>query len=191
MRQKNYKNYLLKTIQDNYRPFIIGVLVVLIPLFIFSLKKITIKPFLSSFFSQNQTKPLPQTVKLSKKYYQVQEGEDLWSIAENLLGSGYYAFYLAKENNLSEPYILKPGQRLVIPTILPTIIESGTITATAASTMQKSKTPLTYIVKEGDYVYKIAEEIYGNGDYMSKLIIANNLSFPYNVEIGQKLLIPR
>lgn len=57
-------------------------------------------------------------------------------------------------------------------------------------------TPLqsnTYIVKPGDYLYKIALEVYGDGSQASiaKIANANGITPPYLIYPGQVLIIPQ
>jgi nucleoid-associated protein YgaU len=51
--------------------------------------------------------------------YQVQYGDTLWSIAYKYYGKrARKVFYLlAKENGLKSPYLVRPGQKLIIPEI--------------------------------------------------------------------------
>ena len=60
------------------------------------------------------------------------------------------------------------------------------ITEQAAQTKRITE----YTVLPGDYLWQIAEKIYGDGNQMNKLIDANNIPYPYNVEEGQKLIVP-
>lgn len=190
MKKINYRKSLLKVIKANYLSFLLGMLVILIPVIIFSLKKITIQPFMTIFSKKTinapQKKSTPTTV-----YHNVTEGEDLWSISEKYYGSGDYAFQIATINNLQEPYTLVPNQKILIPTIQPTTIKKGEILQESASTQRTDNSVLEYTVKEGEYLFQIAQNIYGDGNYMNKIIVANNIPYPYNIEVGQKLLIPR
>jgi len=190
MKEINYQKRLFKTLKINYVSFLLGMFTILIPVIIFSLKNITILP-LSNLFKTKSAYPSQSEPTIIKTSHIVKEGEDLWSISEKYLGSGYYAFQIASFNNLKEPFTLVPNQKIFIPTIHPTIVKSGEILPDAASTQRSNDTTLIYTVKEGEYLFQIAENIYGNGDYMNKIIVANDIPYPYNIEIGQKLLIPR
>lgn len=48
-----------------------------------------------------------------------------------------------------------------------------------------------YIVKEGDYLWKIAETVYGDGNYWIKIVQANKITDPNILIPGTKLIIPR
>lgn len=191
MKVINYKKKVLKIIQKNYISFILGMLVILIPLIIFSVSKITI-PFFVNTFKNKNTKTSPKKTSSSVMSYTVKQGEDLWSISEKFYGSGDYALQIASYNKLVEPYTLIPDQKLFIPTVQPTItIKTGEILEEAASTQRQEGTIEVYTVKEGEYLFQIAQKFYGDGNFMNKIIVANNLPYPFNLEVGQKLLIPR
>ncbi len=120
------------------------------------------------------------------KTYTVQLGDDLWGIAEKMYGSGYNSEDIARANKLSEPYTLTENQILIIPSVRSKKPTQGEITDSAAQTERVTE----YTVLPGDYLWQIAEKVYGDGNQMSKLIEGNNIPYPYNVETGQTLLVP-
>jgi len=183
----DYRTFVVLTLRQKLPSFLTGILVFLIPLlFIVSQKAWLYKK------SLKETKPTAATTKDLRKRHIVAEGEDLWGIAQKYFGSGYNAFDIASANSLTEPYILNKGQVLVIPSVRPKKPTQGDITETSASTsLPSTKTMLVYTVKEGEYLFEIAQSIYGDGNLMSKIIEANKLPAPYDVVAGQKLLIPR
>ncbi len=152
--------------------------------------------FISIFIIRNKTGSIPsQNNKnlnnISQEIYTVKEGEDLWQIAEKYFGSGENAYDIAQANKLKEPYVLETGQRIIIPQVAKKFPTQGAITATPASTTQVIIKGNTYIVKEGDYLFKIAENAYGDGNMMMKIVEANQIPYPYDVLVGQQLKIPR
>ncbi len=50
--------------------------------------------------------------------------------------------------------------------------------------------PNIYIVKEGDHLWKIAEDAYGSGYNAYDIAKANNLSDANLIEVGQELILP-
>lgn len=67
-------------------------------------------------------------------------------------------------------------------------------TTNPAESMQKEEDDTTsgsYTVKEGDYLWTIAEEAYGSGYNAYDIAKANNLQAPYIIEPGQKLTLPK
>ena len=47
-----------------------------------------------------------------------------------------------------------------------------------------------YIVKEGDIIWNISKQVYGNGSYYQKILDANGLTENSILKPGQKLIIP-
>lgn len=50
-----------------------------------------------------------------KKFYVVRDGDSLWKIAVTEMGSGTLYPKIAQANNISNPSLILPGQKLVIP----------------------------------------------------------------------------
>ncbi|OGK62374.1 hypothetical protein A2334_02880 [Candidatus Roizmanbacteria bacterium RIFOXYB2_FULL_38_10] len=181
----NYKAYTRLVIRQKLPFFVVGVSV-----FILTFTIIFSKFIIGRQTNSNKTTNNQKNKQKIKKYI-VEEGEDLWQIAEKNYGSGYNAYDIAQANNLKEPYILIKGQQLVIPSVPKRFPTQGEITPTAASTGQVTLTNNTYVVQPGDYLFLIAQKIYGDGNMMRRIIEANKISEPYNVEVGQTLTIPR
>ncbi len=109
--------------------------------------------------------------------YTVKPGDSLDKIARKY---GVSVKELIKENNLKKPYIIRPGQKLKIPT------------------KKKKKTKkvkkiyvsgyIKYKVKPGDSLIKIAKKF---GVSTKEIIKANNLKKPYHLRVGQILKIPK
>jgi len=175
----DYQHAVLILLREKLPSVLIGSAVSFLLVF-FILSKIGIKP------ERAKVRELKKADKVNAKTYTVKNGDDLWGIAEKMYGSGYNLGDIAKENKLVEPYTLTENQILIIPSIKPKQPTVGTITEKAAQTKKISE----YIVLPGEYLWQIAEKVYGDGNQMSKLIDANRIPYPYNVEEGQKLLIP-
>ncbi|MDP3974594.1 MAG: LysM peptidoglycan-binding domain-containing protein, partial [bacterium] len=50
--------------------------------------------------------------------------------------------------------------------------------------------PNTYVVKEGDHLWKISEDAYGSGYNAYDIANANNLNDANLIEVGQELILP-
>lgn len=175
----DYRNAVLLALKEKFPSFILGFFIVSSMTFFF-MQKVSVKV--------NSARKVEQkNISIGKvDTYTVKVGDDLWAIAEKVYGSGYNALDIAKANKLSEPYTLNENQILIIPDIAAKKPTIGDITEKAAQTKRVTE----YVVLPGDYLWQIAEKVYGDGNQMSKLIESNNIPYPYNVEEGQKLLVP-
>jgi nucleoid-associated protein YgaU len=175
----DYKNAILILFREKFPSFLLGLLLTSY----FSLliiNKIGIKKEVAKVREQ-------KNIAIDEvKTYTVKANDDLWAIAEKMYGSGFNAADIAAANKLSEPYTLIENQILIIPSVASKKPTQGDITEQAAQTKRVSE----YIVLPGEYLWQIAEKLYGDGNQMSKLIDANRIPYPYNVEEGQKLLVP-
>ncbi len=136
--------------------------------------------------------PKNATVQNKKELlHTVQSGESLWIIAEKYYNSGFRAFDIAIANDLPNPDIIEKGQTLKIPVLDE---NQGEISPEAASTSKITESTqsriLQYTVKSGDYLWKIAEDVYGNGYLWEKIAHANNLINPELIHSGNILTIP-
>ena len=98
--------------------------------------------------------------------YTVQQGDTLYSIAQQAYGDGNQWPIIASANNISDPNHILPGQVLYIPTLTPT-------------------PGFNYTVKQGETLFTIAQQAYGDGNQWQLIANANNIPHP-----GQVLYIP-
>lgn len=62
------------------------------------------------------TGPIPWTLEDEPiKYYEVKPGDSLWKISKHLLGKGEYFRHLQEENDLLDPHLIRPGQKIRLP----------------------------------------------------------------------------
>lgn len=183
----DYRKNVIHLIKTEYPLFTLGLFVIL------SMSLIIVRSNIMSLrmLFKSQVRTRKNTTQSTTKMHVVNEGEDLWQIAEKYYGSGYNAFDIAAKNNLKEPYVLNRGQKLIIPSVAKRIPTQGEITGQSAATTQVKFQGNSYVVKPGEYLFQIAEDIYGDGNMMNKIIDANNIPYPYDVQEGQKLQIPR
>ena len=123
---------------------------------------------------ETSTKPSTQT-SVQTKTYTVKSGDTLSSIAEK-----YNTTYqtLAKYNNISNPSLIYPGQKIKIPN------SSNEKKETKPNKQTKVK---TYIVKSGDTLSSIANKF---GTTYQILAKHNGISDPNVIYAGQKIKIP-
>src|SRR5438045_9102865 len=98
--------------------------------------------------------------------YTVQQGDTLFSIAQQAYGDGNQWPVIANANNISGPNHITIGQVLYIPVLSPT-------------------PGFSYTVQQGDTLFSIAQQAYGNGNQWQVIANANNIPNP-----GQVLYIP-
>lgn len=101
--------------------------------------------------------------------YVVQPGDTLYSIARRF-GTSVDAIRLA--NGIVNPWYISVGQKLTIP--------QATVPASSAS-------GTSYVVEPGDTLYSIAARFQKNA---WDIIVANNLTDPHWISVGQVLVIP-
>lgn len=119
----------------------------------------------------------------SGKFHTIKKGENLWAIALQYYGSGYNWVDIAKKNNLENPNLIEPGQKLEIPEIQKTVLSSKTQTNSIVSDR--------YTVVKGDCLWDIAVRAYGDGYRWLEIAKANKLSNPNLIHSGNVLIIPR
>jgi LysM repeat protein len=105
----------------------------------------------------------------SGQEYVVQPGDTLYSIARRF---GTTVEAVQRANAIVNPTYISVGQRLVIP--------EGSTAPAAGGT--------TYTVQPGDTLYSIAAKF---GKNVWDIVVANNLSEPYWIFVGQVLTIPQ
>lgn len=144
--------------------------------------------------------------KIAKPHtYVVKAGDSLAAVAVAKYGDDKMANEIMKlnSNKITDPNNLEVGQILLLPTIVqsPTPSPTGTNEQheyqqdngdiSAIQTKQVTLKGGKYTVKDGDGIWQIAEEAYGDGQMWTKIAEANQLQEPYNLQVGKTLVIPR
>jgi len=188
MEEPNYQLLLKKTLGKKMGSFLLGFTILLIV-------SITLLNFLpkTKLFQLRANNKNEKKVQLTPtpRFYTIQEGDDLWIIAQKFYGSGFNAYDIAQANNLDDVNNIHVGNKLVIPNVTPKFPSEGEVSQLAATTSQVIQTGITYTVQPGDFLWQIAVNFYGDGMMENKIINANKIPYPYSVEPGQKLIIPR
>lgn len=130
-------------------------------------------------------------------------GETLWSIAEEYYNSGYNWQDLAAANELDNPSLIEPGMKLTLPEVdtllangerVPTEAEPDTAASQKTTTqLAQANTPGNYTVQPGDFLWKIAQDQYGDGHQWTRIWQANREQIPNPsiIESGWQLTIPQ
>lgn len=135
----------------------------------------------------------------TETYHTVQRGETLYEIAK-LYGRHYQE--IAQQNHIPAPYVIYPGQRLLIsgatggsdnytvsamsvPIPVSTPIESRPLNTAYPKTTQTKKTDMRYHkVQRGETLYRIAKRY---GQDFRQIAAWNHIPPPYLLKVGQKL----
>src|SRR3989339_1937447 len=116
----NYQDLFFATVKEKYINLILGMLVA------FLISSLTYKHFLKNInfnlainlpkFQIPVSKKIVKKVEKQKiaKIYVVEEGDDLWHIAEKFYGSGFNAYDVAIANKFNDASILETGIRIII-----------------------------------------------------------------------------
>ncbi|MEK9178214.1 MAG: LysM peptidoglycan-binding domain-containing protein [Patescibacteria group bacterium] len=124
-----------------------------------------------------------KTTEETANVYTVKEGDNLWSISENVFKSGYNWVDISKANNLENPDLIETGQKLTIPQGVSVIRpEEETVSKIEGS---------SYRVVEGDNLWSICVRAYGDGYKWQEVAKENNLANPDLLFVGAKLTLPR
>ena len=190
----DYKKLLIFTVKEKYFSLFLGLLASLI------ITSLTYKIFLKNIrinlafkmptfkFGSKQVKN-KVVVQKPLKTYVVQEGDDLWNIAEKFYGSGFNAYDISLANKISDSSNLEVGIKLVIPQVTPRQPTVGDISSIVSS--QVTYVENKYIVQPGDSLSIISQKVYGDIFAWPTIMNANNLLTPDSIEAGMVLIIPR
>ena len=189
----DYQRLFLITVKKKYLDIALGLIVsYLIVLLIVKYfpKNISFHITLPSFAKRVNKKIISANKKvLPEKSYIIQDGDDLWHIAEKFYGSGFNAYDISVVNKITDPSILEAGQKITIPAVTPRQPTVGDISA--ASTSQVTYVEGSYVVQPGDSLSIIAGKVYGDIFAWPRLLQANHLYNPNQIEVGMVLTIPR
>lgn len=137
-----------------------------------------------------------------QRFYVVSEDDEagFWGIAQKVYGKGHLWPVIHKANlaKVPNPHRLPPGTRLVIPPI-PDSASTAPATTGGTSTEQPNLRGRTYtrdgkkfyVVADGDDgFWGIAQKVYGEGKYSTRIEAANPGVDSDNLQPGDRLVIP-
>lgn len=127
------------------------------------------------------------TVAAPTSFYEIKQGDSLWSISEKIYGSGYNWVDLAKENNLSNPGLIHSGNKLTIPDVPKITVATVQLTQNNGPSISGSN----YTIVKGDNLWTISIRAYGDGYKWIEIARANNLPNPDLIYAGSTIKIPR
>ncbi len=192
----DYQKMLISVIREKYINLVVGMVVsLLVSTLAYQtvFKNIPVNvafklPEFNLFKSKTQAVN-PPAKKATEKTYVIQEGDDLWNIAEKFYGSGFNAYDISLANKISDPSQLTAGNVLTIPNVKPREATVGEVSS--ASTSQVTYTEGKYVVQPGDSLSIISQKVYGDIFSWPAILQANNLLNADQIEVGMILTIPR
>lgn len=145
-----------------------------------------------NYFKDKNGQTLPEALTTNNqiqvgKTHTVAKGETLWSISEEVYGSGYNWVDLYKSNNLKNEKI-EVGQKIEIPDVT---AKQQTVAQNEFTKTAEQASPSTYTVVHGDTLWTVAVKNYGDGYKWSLIAKANKLTNPNVIHAGNVLTLPR
>jgi len=141
---------------------------------------------------EQQPDPLAGEAAVEVETYTVREGDSLWEIAARELGAGVKWELIAQANGLGDSPRIKPGDKLIIPTVAP---ERGPVAERTAEDplglgIRDESRLIT--VGEGESLWTIARREYGDGTLWRRIYLANQdrLDSPDALRAGQEIILP-
>lgn len=192
----DYRELLTLTVKEKYFNLVLGMVISLILssiVYTYFLRNIPLNiaiklPKFNVFNSQPKVDK-KEVAKTNPKTYVVQEGDDLWNIAEKFYGSGFNAYDISVANKLSDASTLTAGTKIIIPDVKKREPTTGEISS--AATSQVTNVENKYVVQPGDSLSIISQKVYGDIFSWPKILQANNLTNADQIEVGMVLSIPR
>ena len=114
--------------------------------------------------------------------YTVQAGDGFYRIAARL---GVSLDSLLAANKMTRTSVIRPGMQLVVPAGAP--LPAAPTTSTPAPTTTTPSTALTYVVRSGDSLYRIADRL---GVALQALLDTNRIQKSSVIYPGMRLTVP-
>lgn len=135
-----------------------------------------LNPRLQRMFQHQRKVAISTKRQLAATFYQVSAGDSLYSISADLLGSGarWREIYVANQHKIGAGYLLKPGQRLMIPTPrnVPDV-RLAHFKGQPANSPQMAAGKPKYMVSRGDNLYMIAARHLHNANRWREIVALN------------------
>jgi nucleoid-associated protein YgaU len=136
-----------------------------------------------------------QAIKVDSNYT-VQDGDNLWNIAERAYSNGFNWIEIARANNLLNENLIEVGTKLNIPKIDKKSSSLGLATPNdngkKDTLVREDKiTDSKYTIKNGDNLWNISIRAYADGYKWVEIAKANKIDNPDLIYAGNKLTLPR
>lgn len=133
---------------------------------------------------RQEPKPVVVTPPTETTTYTVAAGDVLSVIARRY---GVSMQEIMRLNNLSDPDVIRVGQRLQLPGVIDVEQPRATTPRREAQPAREAASGHRYVVQAGDSLSVIAQR---HGVTQQALLRANNISNPDRIQVGQELAIP-
>lgn len=170
-REEIYRKQRLERAQQAYRPEATRAVAS-------NVDTVTLTP-VSEIRLDQPVEPAPAKRRKAKGYIEVQPGDTVYAISRRF---DVAPRELIAANDLNAPYTLSVGQALKLPR------GASVVTAAPAATRQVVARDTLYTVRKGDTLYSISRASKVPTDTIAD---ANRLRAPYNLAVGQSLVIPQ
>ncbi|MDP7009523.1 MAG: LysM peptidoglycan-binding domain-containing protein [Phycisphaerales bacterium] len=125
----------------------------------------------------------------------VRAGDSLRSICSHVYGDAGLANALARWNGIPSANQIEIGEKIVLPTRIALVsapLETDPQEADPSQVPTTTQTVGTYVVKSGDTLSQIAQEVCGSTKFTQKLIVMNKKTMPNpdRLQVGMKLVYP-
>jgi len=172
---------------DSYVSLALGLAVVLVVgMIAFNYFKAKMAPTKTAEEQKQEQTQKAASLSLPAQYI-VKDGDTLWSISESYYKSGYNWVDIQKTNSLANADVITVGQTLTIPDVNPITVPPGEVSTVGVQTSVHQK---SYTVAQGDDLWSIAMNWYGDGYSWTKIAQANNLTNPDVIYSGNVLAMP-
>jgi putative chitinase len=183
---------------ESYTSLLLGAIVVLIVGILFISFARGNRNSQTSSTNDNQKTELQKSQDTSSTYT-IKPGDDLWSISEDVYNDGYKWIEIAKINKIKNPELIHVGNKLMIPTVAPTIVQKELtamkpkVSPNATDDVVENNSIIgnTYTIKPGDNLWDICVRAYGDGFKWPELAKVNNIQNPDLIYKDNVIKIPR
>ncbi|MFS0724846.1 LysM peptidoglycan-binding domain-containing protein [Paenibacillus sp. 1P07SE] len=139
------------------------------------------KPATDTEESSEERGDLPAT-------YLVQPGDTLYSISRMFYNSPDFVDLIIDRNNLGGPDGLRAGASLTIPA--PAGGSAGTPGTGTGESSGGSSESKTHTVREGETLFSLSRQYYGDNSGAKRIAAHNNLSVDHQLRVGEVIRIP-
>ncbi|MBL7007946.1 MAG: LysM peptidoglycan-binding domain-containing protein [Planctomycetes bacterium] len=130
----------------------------------------------------------------ARRKVKVRDGDNLERIAGRELGDRKLWRLVATTNGLQDPFVIRSGQELLMPTEQQLANSRAALQPREASAPVRALPPAAgerqHLVVRGETAGEISQRYYGTSKHSDHILRANGLSDPRDLRAGKTILIP-